>query len=369
MSDPTKKTLLEEALAGLAMLAVMGFGAWQATQSMRTPAVQAIKWSIGDFRQGVSTDAFSKALDKNLPWREPLIATANSGRYVLIRGAGDKLRLGRDGWLFSVEELQFEPKAAEHQAARLAILAQANQALQAQGVRLVVALVPDKARMLSRLLADGQYPAWQVSRYEDALASLRQQGLSALDLRPALSSASPDQAMYYRSDTHWNQAGAQSAAQALAASIRAMKLELPARSFSTAASGPVAERTGDLLRMMGVGDMPAWLRPPADSEAPQSTTQGESTVSGGLFDVQAVPVVLIGTSYSLRGNFHGFLQQALGAEVLNAAKDGAGFMASAKAYFADDAFKTAKPQLIVWELPERMLSAPLNEAEKQGLAW
>ena len=61
------------------------------------------------------------------------------------------------------------------------------------------------------------------------------------------------------------------------------------------------------------------------------------------------------------------LQQALGSEVLNVARDGGGFLQSAKDYLANESFKTAKPQVIVWELPERMLSAPLSELEKQGL--
>jgi hypothetical protein len=49
------------------------------------------------------------------------------------------------------------------------------------------------------------------------------------------------------------------------------------------------------------------------------------------------------------------------------ARDGGGFIQSAKDYFADESFKVAKPRIIIWEIPERMFSAPLTDAEKQGL--
>jgi alginate O-acetyltransferase complex protein AlgJ len=74
-----------------------------------------------------------------------------------------------------------------------------------------------------------------------------------------------------------------------------------------------------------------------------------------------VPVVLTGTSYSLRANFAGFLQQALTAKVLNAAKDGGGFLLATTQYLKDDAFRSAKPKLLLWELPERFLYSPLVE--------
>jgi alginate O-acetyltransferase complex protein AlgJ len=75
-------------------------------------------------------------------------------------------------------------------------------------------------------------------------------------------------------------------------------------------------------------------------------------------------VVLVGTSYSLRANFHGQLQQQLGAEVLNVAKDGGGFMQAMNDYLNDDAFKTTPPKLMVWEVPERVFSSPLTDLEK-----
>jgi alginate O-acetyltransferase complex protein AlgJ len=69
----------------------------------------------------------------------------------------------------------------------------------------------------------------------------------------------------------------------------------------------------------------------------------------------------------LRANFHGFLQQALSTKVLNAAKDGGGFLQATTNYLKDDAFRLAKPKLIIWEIPERFIRNRL-EGEMNWLA-
>jgi alginate O-acetyltransferase complex protein AlgJ len=122
---------------------------------------------------------------------------------------------------------------------------------------------------------------------------------------------------------------------------------------------------------MGLERAPDWSRPRPDREAPVATTQvGDD--GGGLFGDAEIPVTLVGTSYSLRGNFHGYLEEALGASVLNAAKDGAGFLKSMTEYLGDDAYRDAPPRVIVWEVPERFLQAPLDGepgwAARVGLA-
>ena len=158
------------------------------------------------------------------------------------------------------------------------------------------------------------------------------------------------------------------AAAAVARQVKAIGVNLPLVSFVTHHDGLVVQKPGDLLRMMNLNVMPNWIRPRPDSEITDVTKRTEAAQPAGLFGAMSVPVVLVGTSYSLRANFHGYLQQALGTEVLNVARDGGGFIQSAKDYLSNESFQTEKPQVIVWELPERMLSAPLSDVEKQGLS-
>ena len=149
------------------------------------------------------------------------------------------------------------------------------------------------------------------------------------------------------------------------ASEATLDLQWEASEFSTSPTGPERERVGDLLRLMGLEHNPNWLRPPPDREITVKTQQTSAKAAGGLLDDNSVPVVLAGTSYSLRANFHGFLQQALRAEILNSAQDGGGFLQSISAYLADQAYQSAKPKLLIWELPERFLTQPL----KAELKW
>ena len=349
--------------AGLTLLAVMALGVWQVVGAVR--AGLEFPSGPGDFREGRTTQTIEKQIDQKLPVRATLIAAANSLRYRLMRGAGDQVRLGADDWLYLTDELRFYPDADAHQAARITLLAAASKALAERGVRLVVALVPDKARVHPGHLPEGQAPAYTGQRYAQALASLRAQGVFAIDLLAPLQDGERAGAMYYRTDTHWNQAGARVAAQAVADGVKGLGLALDPTSFAQDAAGAETERPGDLIRLMGLSDVPNFWRPKPDREAAVTTRQTSADSAGGglLGDAAAVPVVLTGTSYSLRGNFHGYLQEALSAKVLNTAKDGGGFLQAATDYFKDEAFKASPPKLVVWELPERFLPAPLESKE------
>ena len=350
--------------AALTFVAVMLTGLWQISVAAWNPAQLDFPRTWLDFREGRTTGVLEKQLDKKLPARATLIATANSVRYVLTRGGGDQVRVGSDGWLFLTDELKFETDAMVHLAKRAELFGAAARGLDQQGVKLVVALVPDKARLYASGLSGGQYPTYNLSRYQDSLTALGKQDVTAIDLLTPLANASLQGQVYYSSDTHWNQAGAQISANAIALALRKLGIELQNTAFVTAAAGEKTERVGDLIRLMGLGDVPNALRPPSDTEIPMVTRQTSADIAAGLFGDAAVSVTLTGTSYSLRGHFHGFLQQALSAKVLNAAKDGGGLLQATTAYLTDVAFKSAKPKILVWEVPERFLYSPLDDEPK-----
>ena len=352
------------AVAAATFLCVMLAGLWQIVAAAWHPGQLDFPRTWLDFREGRSTGALEKQLDHKLPARTTLIATANSLRYLLIRGGGDQVRVGHDGWLFLTEELRFDADGKANLDARAKLFGGAARGLDRQGVKLVVALVPDKARLYAGKLSSGHYPAYNLSRYEDALAALRKQNVAIVDLWAPLAAGASQGQVYYSSDTHWNQAGAQIAAEAVAVDVRKLGVELEKTTFATAATGAKTERPGDLIRLMGLADTPNMLRPPSDTEMPMVTKQTSVEAAAGLFGDATVPVALTGTSYSLRGNFHGFLQQALTAKVLNTAKDGGGLLQAPTAYLMDDAFKSSRPKVLVWEVPERFLYTKLDDEPK-----
>ncbi len=345
--------------AAVVFVFVMLGGIWQVIQASQQIEPGDVPHTWRDFWQGRTTVALEKQLDRNLPERATLIATANSLRYLLARGGGAQVRVGHDGWLFFTDELRFHEDAKSNLIARADLLRAASVALERHGVKLVVALVPDKARVYSAHLP-GELPGYNKTRYQDALSALQARGVSAVDLLEPLTLAAKNGEVYYRSDTHWNQGGAQAAAAAIAAGVRRLDVNLTATEFATEKSGAETERPGDLIRLMGLENAPDFLRPMLDRETLLVTRQTSADSSNSLFGDASVEVVLTGTSYSLRGNFHGFLQQALAAQVLNTAKDGGGFLEAATEYLKDEAFRSSPPKVLIWEVPERFLGAKLE---------
>jgi alginate O-acetyltransferase complex protein AlgJ len=348
-------------LAGMTLAALMIAGAVQMPDAVHGLSQRALPSSYADFMEGRTTAALEKALAEGLPAREAAIAIANGLRYRLLGGTPESVRAGHDGTLFLTEEMVWHRDGWNNQSARVALLAQVSQRLHQQGVTLLVTLVPDKARMLQGQVRGG-YPEELVPRYARAVTSLRKAGVAVVALDGALSTAQDGTARYYRSDTHWNQDGARAAAVQIATQMRATAPLQGHTSFRTEATGKPEVRVGDLVKMMGLADAPDWLRPPIDVETPARTVDtAPSNTGAGLFGNATVPVVLVGTSYSLRANFHGYLQEALGVNVLNAARDGGGFLQATEDYLRNDAFTSDKPQMIIWELPERFLQAPLKD--------
>jgi alginate O-acetyltransferase complex protein AlgJ len=258
--------------------------------------------------------------------------------------------------------LRLPPESDAAMAARLSLLEETQRALAERGILLVVALVPDKARVHEAYVRPADLTPAHAARYGKALRALQDRGVVTVDLLSALSAAARSEPVYYRTDTHWNQRGARVAAAAIAEAVRARGVKLPATRFREVVAEE-AESSGDLVRLMGLEHAPRLLRPAPDRERAITIEEAAPGRTPSLFGDVEVPVVLLGTSYSMRASFHGFLQQALGARVLNAARDGAGFMQSAREYFADEAFRSAPPKVIVWEVPERVLSEkPGDEA-------
>jgi alginate O-acetyltransferase complex protein AlgJ len=360
MNTP-KHTLVCAAL----MCCTMTFGVYQIVTAAMNPDGLEFPRSTLDFREGRATLAIEKQLDLKLPARETLIAFANTLRYQLFSGVADQVRTGKDGWLFLTEEIKYSPPTAAF-TTRMDLIAEVAKRLDAQGVKLVVALVPDKARVYSKELRGGVYPTYNAARYAQALGALEKSKVAVVDLfTPFAKAVATNGEIYYRTDTHWNQAGAKIAASEIAKAVSLLKIDIEKTSFVSKSKSGLEERSGDLIRLMGLAQVPSSLRPVLDREAPDETIEQSATAGKapqGLFGDSGVPIVLTGTSYSLRGNFHGYLQESLAAKVLNTAKDGGGFLQGLSAYLADDAFKTTKPKVLIWEVPERMLNLPL-EAE------
>ena len=354
---------------GWAMLAVLvvGFGLGVAT--LASPAAQrrlAETLSVPAFLGGQTAQAVNYDMAHELPIGGVLSAIGGILRWRLFDSGGPQVMVGCDDWLFLTEELRPWPGSRASMQARAAAVHQVAEGLKADDIALQIVLVPDKRRVEAEAACGVPYSAQSQARYATFLGMLG--GVPVTDLLTTFSGIRTP--LYYRTDTHWNQDGAEIAAAATASATEAQLGR--DRPFQTT-YGPEARRAGDLLRLMSLenvpDDLPIKLRPLPDLEAPATTVETNPPAdTGGLLDDAPVPeVILIGSSYSVHANFLGALEQALSAPIGQFAQAGGAFWLSARDYFRSPAFHETPPKLVIWEIPERVVNQPISKEEADFL--
>ncbi len=288
--------------------------------------------------------------------------------WLTLGDLGARVRQGCDGWLFLGDELQPHPGARENQAERARIVVSLRDALAVRGIQLLVAVVPDKSRIESARLCGLHRSAGFEDRLSSWVGVLRAQGVATVDLSAALRGVPQD--AYYRNDSHWTEAGAGAAARAVAEQVRASGVALRAPQRWRVTAQPPAPRPGDLVRLAGVDWLPLAWQPRAEVVALHTYTP-EAAASAGdaddLFGDSALPsLALVGTSFSRTSEFLPQLSRDLGVAVGNFARDGGKFGGAAQAYFKSPAWKQSPPRLLIWEMDERDLGAPLAAEDRVG---
>jgi alginate O-acetyltransferase complex protein AlgJ len=356
-------------LLGLAMAVVLGFGFWQGIAAMGSPRVQqrlAATLNLDAFLSGRTAAAVNHVMAHDLPLDGLLRAAGGVIRWVGFGSGGPAVAPGCGGWLYLTEELRPWPDADAIMAARAALLARVAARLAAEGIALRILIVPDKARMVPDMRCGLRYAAQAEARLPGFGALAARAGIASIDLAAAFGGDAA--ALYYRTDTHWNQAGARRAAAAVAAAMPP-GLARDAE-FRTEAAPGETDAPGDLLRLMSLEKVPDGLRPRPDRERVETTAALSDTAADSILDEAPVPeIVLLGSSFSVNANFHGALQQALAAPVGNLAKAGGGFAGAAREFFGSPAWTETPPRLVIWEFPERVLPQPLNADDHALAAW
>lgn len=319
-------------------------GAWSALNT---------NWTLNAaFQDGTTQEALQDRFDDALVIRDGAIATWGSAVWTLFGQTSDGAVPGKNGWLFTDEEYLAEPGFDARLSASVTAIADAQTALAAQGMTLVIALIPDKARIYADQLTRPRAPAL-TARYGALLDGLAAHGIDTLDLRPPLREARDRADVFLHTDTHWTPYGAQIVAAALAPQIASLGLEPTA--FETAQT-ETRSHTGDLMRYLPL------LDPDAAGFAPEALPRfatvaaGGDLLGGGLFGDAPILASLIGTSFSANPDWHfeGWLKQETGIDLINRADEGQGPFAPMRAFLANEAAQSeTTAQLVIWEIPER----------------
>lgn len=336
-----------EIIPGVSLLSLCVVGL---VGALRTEAIQTspdLPWWDGQW--GVK---WEKSLDEEVFIREPSVVAWAIVEYALFKNGRPGVIVGEDDWLFTSEEFTLYKHDDANRDRNLRTALAAAKEVAARGAKLLVVMVPAKARVEADHLGRYVVPAQVAARPRAFVDGLRAAGLDVLDLEPALREARVVNPVFLRTDTHWTPEGANAAAKAIGAHVRSSGVIWVDSATVTVRPGVPTTHSGDLLRYIPLG-------PFQDSTGPKVDTLATPTVtvqaSGGLLGDATIPATLVGTSYSddARWGFLGALQSTLGSDVLNAAAQGKGPFVSMAAYLDDQAWDTAPPQLVIWEIPER----------------
>ena len=326
------------------------------------------------FLDGASMRDMAAALAE-APMAKTAATLERQASWLAIGDLGPQVRRGCRDWLFVAEELAPQPNAAAHQGDRAQAVVRIHDELRRRGIRLVVAVIPDKSRIEAGHLCGLDRPPVFADRLDAWVGRLKAANVPVIDTTAALQALQArGQEPFLRTDTHWNEAGAAAAAQAVAAGVKALGIVAePHQAYAVTASAP-GPRPGDLVRLAGIDGLPTALQPAPEQDVTSSFTtvaaaggkpKPAKSAEDELFGDHDLPTVaLLGTSFSRNSQFADFLAAALQTPVPVFARDGGNFWGSAGAYFSSDAFEQTPPRLIVWEIPERTLQLPPAAGER-----
>lgn len=310
---------------------------------------------------GSWTTAYQRDFDAESPLLKPATTTWGMLEYTLFKQGRPGVLVGENDWLFSTEEFEVTLNEDDQPALDedLSAIADIRQRLRSDGVELMVVVLPAKARLYPERLGRYQLPAAAQDRYAAALHRLEELEVHVVDpLRPLLQEKGSSQ-LFLRTDTHWTPEGARVVALAIADQVERTGQSgwLGSRDFGTSRQESETVR-GDLTEFLPLGPFYDWVGP-RDDRISIYRTESNTPSSNDLLAKVTIPVTLVGTSYSEdeRWNFAGALREALGSDILNAARRGEGPFRPMFDYLDGEAYRSTRPDLIVWEIPERYLGA------------
>ena len=288
---------------------------------------------------------------QSLPHRESAIGAMGALRYLALGEGRKGVLTGKDGWLFTAEEVR---PLTDDLDATLSRIDRIRDRLEQAGAQLVIVPVPGK---LDVQVAHGDPATAQgiATLYDAFLAGLRERRIDTLDARAALRLDAEWRAAFFRTDTHWTPRGAEGVARALAGS----GLVTRGDTDFAVRTAPETRFTGDLVSFITTDRFAPMLGLMPERATPY-TAEATDSVTDIFAGTQAGATLLIGTSYSANPTFSfaEALKLALGRDVLNLAVEGQGPARPMLDYLASDDFRTAPPRVVIWEFPVRYLTDP-----------
>ena len=304
--------------------------------------------------KGSLQSTYEDAFSSSNPLRQTSIDIWGAFKYKVLEQASDGALIGKDDWLFTTEEMTSEADHTANLEASIQEIVKVHDALLAQNITLLPVLIPDKARVYKENLKQNRNVEIS-NRYGDLLSKLRENEIATISAIVPLERDKPIADVFMRQDTHWSPFGSKSVAEYIAQLIAPGLLDKVQVETNNIGSEPF---DGDLLKYVPTGALRPYIGPD-ERTIKRFTTSVQNNAS--LFGDTAIDVVLVGTSFSAKSDWHfdGFLKQALSVDILNMSQEGKGPFVPMRDYLKSDTFENTPPKLIIWEIPERYTTQDL----------
>lgn len=286
--------------------------------------------------------------------------------------------IGKNDWLFTSYE--FANKGDNQDTlASIQLLQKVNKLFERKGIALVLVIVPLKIRIHSDQLPDNKpLDGYTANQYENTFKLLRSDGVSVVNLNQAFLNSphrTSDTPLFLRLDTHWSPSGAMLAAEAVKAAIVGNPALNAAHAATNAEkyalSWETRKRNTPARDLVGLLDSEVQKFPPEQTLSFRVNRVKPSQVGpfrvkpfqAGLLNAgDNIGITAIGSSYTNKNTgYPDGLRFALQRDLLDiSASIDQGAWVGMEAYLRNDAFKTNRPKLIIWEIPERELHLPPN---------
>ncbi len=324
------------------------------------------------FLNGRLTKAVETHYDEEFPIKRLGTNLWAAVDYKLFNEGRPGVVLGKDQWLFTDEEFKPVANGDQIEKENFDLIRGVRDRLAQHNVKLVMAIIPAKARLYPEHFGDMKPATMHRDLYEQFHAQAKQAGIFAPDLMGPMQQAKQQGQVFLRTDTHWTPLGAEVVARNIGAAISA---HTPINGTPTQYVTEAEEAKpykGDLTSFLPLDPLFNNLLPQPDSLQQKTTHAVEGAVENddALFSDAEIPVGLVGTSYSANPhwNFLGALRESLHSDVVNYAEEGHGPILPMLKYLQSDGFKNSPPQVLVWEFPERYLPMK-NDLSGFDPAW
>lgn len=298
---------------------------------------------------------FESMYDKRFFIRDFSIKFWGSLQYILFKEGQPGVVVGKDGWLFSSEELVSTNNVEQRLAAYSENIIGVREKLKAFNIELLVLPVPLKTVVYQEYV--GEIPDEKINTlYLEFSSWLEANSISYINLEEEFKSLKNKEHLYFKKDTHWTPEAANYAANLVGKKLCESEcVDLEDDIFVTKVTGE-AVINGDLNNFINVFD---FINKKLDRTESANIYLTEKVIEDvgedDLFTDQGVDFVVVGSSYTDddRWNFMGFLEDATNSNFVKYSNKGKGSFAAMDDFFEKGLSETNEAKYVVWEIPVR----------------